>query len=313
MDGSSQAGILVRSTCLALDDMLFDRLGSLWKRYHDEIDDLIEGTSRLETNRQPQHSIEPLPLPCVDMDITGLTESIHNLYLNDSPESHFLAFLHCLSEGERVGALHSLHQFVDTAMIAERKKEYDTSKKRGNVLGHAAVLLASVHAKFGEGALHKLATDEALRVAQQSGDTASFAFAMGLLYESNSGGAPQDVLQQCTTRAASARPRSKSKAARKISPSAVRSRICSSRCSQRWREVGPALTGCGSRWFQQPRSLPLLVQNEVCGNRQYNRQNQIAVCTPPCIADAVMLEKFLTKKVAHDLQARRQDAAAQGQ
>ena len=205
MDGSSQAGILVRSTCLALDDMLFDRLGSLWKRYHDEIADLIEGTSRLETNRQPQHSIEPLGLPCVDMDITGLTESIHNLYLNDSPESHFLAFLHCLSEGERVGALHSLHQFVDTAMIAERKKEYDTSKKRGNVLGHAAVLLASVHAKFGEGALHKLATDEALRVAQQSGDTASFAFAMGLLYESNSGGAPQDVLQQCTTRAASAK------------------------------------------------------------------------------------------------------------
>ena len=208
IDGSSQAGILVRSTCLALDDMLFDRLGSLWKRYHDEISDLIEGSSHLESNQQSQHSMESLRLPCVALDETGLTECIQNLYLNDSPESHFLAFLHYLSEGERVGALHSLHQFVDTAMIAERKKEYDTSKRRGNVLGHAAVLLASVHAKFGEGALHKLATEEALRVAQQSGDAASIAFAMGLLYESSSGGAPHDVLQQCTTRAAAAKAQS---------------------------------------------------------------------------------------------------------
>jgi tetratricopeptide (TPR) repeat protein len=205
VDSASQAGILVRATCLALDEMLFDRLGVLWTHYRDEIAALNRGGAENHSTNQSTPSTESLRSACLDLDQAGRPTSIEDVSISDSPEAHFLTFLKCLSEGERVGALHSLHQFVDTAMIAERKKEHESNKKRSNVLGHAAVLLASVHAKFGEGSLHQLATEEALRVAQQSGDAASIAFAMGLLYESSSGGPAQDVLQQCSSRATGAK------------------------------------------------------------------------------------------------------------
>ena len=205
VDSSSQAGILIRETCLALDEMLFDRLGLLWTTYRDDIAALSgDSTENISINQSPP-SVESLRLACLDLDQAGRPTPMVDVSLSDSPEAHFLTFLKYLSEGERVGALHSLHQFVDTAMIAERKKEHESNKKRSNVLGHAAVLLASVHAKFGEGSLHKLATEEALRVAQQSGDAASIAFAMGLLYESSSGVLAQDVLQQCSSRATGAK------------------------------------------------------------------------------------------------------------
>jgi len=205
VDGASQAGILIRTTCLSLDDMLFDRIGVLWKNYHEEIEALINRKEYHEETRQSTPSTHSLRLACLALERTGVVQSTPDQLSSDYPEGHFLRFMQHLSEGERVGAVHSLHQFVDTAMIAERKKEHEACTKRSNVLGHAAVLLASIHAKFGEGSLHKLATEEALRVAQQSGDSASIAFAMALLYESGFGGSAEDLLNQCNIRATGAR------------------------------------------------------------------------------------------------------------
>ena len=112
------------------------------------------------------------------------------------PAAYFLRYLNCLQHGERIGALDALHQYFDHAMIKQ-----STPK---DILQFAAILLASTHSAFGDDQLSFLATDEAVRVAQQSQDAACVAFALGWLYQNSDGRhGPEggELLRRCVTRA----------------------------------------------------------------------------------------------------------------
>ena len=100
------------------------------------------------------------------------------------PAAHFLRFLNCIKHGERVGALDALHQYFDYAII----QSTTSNNKSQDILQFAAILLASLHSSFGDTALAQMATDEAVRVAQQSMDAACVAFALGWIFSNEQGG-----------------------------------------------------------------------------------------------------------------------------
>lgn len=125
------------------------------------------------------------------------------------PAAYFLRYLNCLRHGERAGALDALHQYFDHAMVQH------TGTGRGggptgappasnDVLQFSAILLAMTHSSFGDSSLALLATEEAVRVAQQSKDAACVAFALGWLFEHHGHGTAerQLLLQRCASRAA---------------------------------------------------------------------------------------------------------------
>ena len=100
------------------------------------------------------------------------------------PAAHFLRFLNCIKHGERVGALDALHQYFDYAIIQSTASNNNSQ----DILQFAAILLASLHNSFGDTALAQLATDEAVRVAQQSMDAACVAFALGWIFSNEQSG-----------------------------------------------------------------------------------------------------------------------------
>jgi len=138
--------------------------------------------------------------------------------LEENPElilAHFLRFLNCALHGERVGAIEHFHRYFDYAMIQERKDRSlwgtnvlstnggnggggggsggnQTPSSSGslhkNVVQYAAILLASLFHGFANDELAHLATEEAVRVAQQSGDGSCLAFALGWLHATTDGG-----------------------------------------------------------------------------------------------------------------------------
>jgi len=122
------------------------------------------------------------------------------------PAAHFLRFLNCLHHGEHVGAIDSLHRYFDYAMIRERRDtltmasatasanssqgnnstpDNPNKDERASVVQYAAILLAALHYEFGNNFLSTKATEEAIRVAQQSGDTACVAYALAWLHQNN--------------------------------------------------------------------------------------------------------------------------------
>ena len=115
------------------------------------------------------------------------------------PAAYFLRFLNCLNHGERVGAIDALHQYFDQATVQH------TSPK--DILRFSAILLAVAHSAFGDTDLSLMATEEAVRVAQQTGtkdkDAACVAFALGWLFENNGHGTAErrELLKRCATRA----------------------------------------------------------------------------------------------------------------
>jgi Anaphase-promoting complex subunit 5 len=133
------------------------------------------------------------------------------------PAAQFLRFLNCVKHGERVGAMDALHRYFDYAIIQGSGSKRDNSAQ-GDILQFAAILLASTHHSFGDTALSRLATEEAIRVAQQSMDASCVAFALGWIFSSEqTGQAPgmnasanpncamstsaADLLHRCSTRA----------------------------------------------------------------------------------------------------------------
>ena len=138
------------------------------------------------------------------------------------PSAHFLRFLHCLRTKERVGAIDALHAYSDYVVIRRRHggttgnsnasrrngrggagrgtNNNNTSGGNGDrnhgggdgstslaaehqqILQFAAILLAALHYETGDYALARLATEEAVRVAQQSQDAAGcVAYSLGWL------------------------------------------------------------------------------------------------------------------------------------
>jgi tetratricopeptide (TPR) repeat protein len=117
------------------------------------------------------------------------------------PAAYFLRYLNCLRHNERVGALDALHQYFDHALV---QQSGNPSAVTTDILQFSAILLAMTHSKFGEGELALMATEEAVRVAQQSKDAACVAFALGWLFEHHGQGTAErrELLYRCASRAA---------------------------------------------------------------------------------------------------------------
>lgn len=71
-----------------------------------------------------------------------------------------------------------------------------------DILQFSAVLLAFLYNNFGNTLLASLATEEAVRVAQQSMDSACVAFALGWTFFTGNGDKSKGILQRCSSRAA---------------------------------------------------------------------------------------------------------------
>ena len=162
--------------------------------------------------------------------------------LRENPEltlAHYLRFLNCLNHGERVGALEHFHRYFDYAMIQERKDRLSmpnlpednnnnagnnngnghgannnandaaaqSNKQKANVIQYVTIVLASLFHKFGNDEMAHMATQEAIKVAQQSGDGACLAYALGWLHattgddaEGSSGSDRNQLLERASAR-----------------------------------------------------------------------------------------------------------------
>lgn len=233
VDGTSACGMFLRKVCLGFDQLSFETTALLWSDLQEEmklaVQSLEEGTND-NTNRNnaqdDDRSYWPLSASqmetalrrecfCLggisnredeDLSFEEMEVKLRQVLSHDPelPAAHFLRFLNCVKHGERVGALDSLHQYFDYAIIQ------GTKGKPQDILQFAAILLASLHSSFGDSALAKMATDEAVRVAQQSMDAACVAFALGWIFsneQQEAGGglgsadSAGDLLQRCASRA----------------------------------------------------------------------------------------------------------------
>eukprot|EP00752_Nemacystus_decipiens_P012770 g11309.t1 len=135
---------------------------------------------------------------------------------SDVPKAHFLRLMNCMHHRELQGSLDSLHRYFDYAVrrggpsMSNAEGFLDLAKGAQGGSGrhtpqHAALALARLHFEFGHLELASLALGEAIRVAQQSGDKACVAQAMGWLHQVLAAqGHPRagDVLRRCASQAA---------------------------------------------------------------------------------------------------------------
>jgi tetratricopeptide (TPR) repeat protein len=206
VDGS--LGVYVRRVCLGFDHLSFENMTSLWEalQYQTECHENEKDVTYGAWNFSPLQKQELLMFQSLSLDdpIIAKSKFAMNpqtimLLENETeiPAAHFLKFLNHLQGGIKNCALDALHQYFDYAMIAERK-----DMKRQVVLHYATLLLAAVYHDFGDMELAHKATEEALHVAQQSGDPACVAYALSFLYHATG---KSDYLRQCASRALQAK------------------------------------------------------------------------------------------------------------
>lgn len=230
VDAVSAHGVFLRQICLGFEELSFESVTLLWQHLKDQL-----GQLRIENNNyyyKPLNSSWPLSTEqmermlrqdCLNLE-HGTTDDTNHTNIShpnknhnrsfesveleirsilekdpELPAAYFLRFLNCLKHGERVGALDALHQYFDHAMVQH------TSPK--DILQFSAILLAVTHSSFGDKGLALMATEEAVRVAQQSKDAACVAFALGWLFENNGHGTAErrELLKRCATRAGQGR------------------------------------------------------------------------------------------------------------
>jgi hypothetical protein len=250
VDAVSAHGVYLRQICLGFEELSFESANILWQALKEELAEVlvVEEEQRNNDNGDtssnnlsstassssywPQSTAQTerlLRKACMGLQQGGCNIAIGIEQVKDGsssyeeteleirrlldqnpelPSAYFLRYMNCLQHGERIGALDALHQYFDYAII-----QHSTPK---DILQFAAILLASTHSAFGDKGLSYLATDEAVRVAQQSKDAACVAFALGWLYYNSSkdgsttpvgrhyygSGEEGELLRRCVTRAA---------------------------------------------------------------------------------------------------------------
>jgi tetratricopeptide (TPR) repeat protein len=251
VDSNSEHGVFLRKVCLGFDLLSFETMALLWSDMQREIkiakqalDEETPATNNtlmsgnLQERKLDEASGTHWPLSasqiegslrneCFRVLGTGKkTLSFEEVEVNlrcvlssdpELPAAQFLRFLNCVKHGERVGAMDALHRYFNYAIIQGSGSKRDISAQ-GDILQFSAILLASTHHSFGDTALSRLATEEAVRVAQQSMDASCVAFALGWIFSSEqTGQAPgmnaradssfatstsaADLLHRCSARA----------------------------------------------------------------------------------------------------------------
>lgn len=199
VDAASANGIFLRSCSLGFDELSFESVAVLWKDFQTEILD-EDGACQQNWTLSPEQMEGTVLEQClISTSLKGadFDEMQANLQrvLDHNPElpaAHFLRFLLCLQSGERVGAMDALHQYMDYALTVDGGED---------ILQFAAILKAALHQEFGEHQLVASATEESVRVAQQSQDAGAVAFALGWLAVHD-----KKLMQRCVQRAGNVRP-----------------------------------------------------------------------------------------------------------
>jgi tetratricopeptide (TPR) repeat protein len=234
VDTSSTNGIYMRSVCLGFDELSFESTARLWKDFRNETSEIYEH----DDNDDDDHKVKNNDL-LVKQEWTFSSDQIedairkhcvtkHFLSENSSdilqqlnriiehnpelPSSHFMRFLLCLDSGERVGAVDALHRYVDYVLINTKDHVIEGTVKTNinhqrneEILQFAAILKAALHSSFGDRALAIASTEEAVRIAQQSQDSACVAFALGWLAMNASNSSNSlELIKRCIHRATEA-------------------------------------------------------------------------------------------------------------
>jgi tetratricopeptide (TPR) repeat protein len=222
VDAVSVHGVYLRQVCLGFEQLSFESVTFLWQEFCDQLDlvpDLREEAMHLSeggvlsTSEYGDFESQSWPLSmaqveellqetCRQLDQAHFSFERVELQVRsmlekapDASAAYFLRFLNCLRHKDRT-ALDALHQFFDQAMI---QKQSSTKE----ILQFSAILLALVHDSFGDPTLALMATEEAVRVAQQAKDQTCVAFALGKLFQNEGRGASgrRELLKRCAARA----------------------------------------------------------------------------------------------------------------
>jgi hypothetical protein len=235
VDAVSAHGVFLRQICLGFDELSFESVALFWqdlKRQLDcycfnDFDNSDSSNVNVNVDSQPSWPLSTeqterrLQEDCLQLAFgsgggeteteTETGQSFEAIELRirkilesnpELPAAYFLRFLNCLRHGERAGALDALHLYFDHAMVKHSSPK--------DILQFSAILLAMTHHSFGDKRLALAATDEAVRVAQQSKDAACVAFALGWLFENSGYGNAErrELLKRCAKRASQGQIRS---------------------------------------------------------------------------------------------------------
>ena len=187
IDATSLSGLLIRSVCcLGFASLTFTEMCRLWDEFQNQINQIqpetLQQLPSLKTeeplNIEPQvesWSLSPsqmeylLRQECQRLGLPGQTSqlvqeglNLLNIIHSELPSAHFARYLVCLQSKERVGAMDALHAYFDHVLIFR-----SNSSDHLQILQFAAILLAALHMETGDISMAKLATEEAVRVAQQ--------------------------------------------------------------------------------------------------------------------------------------------------
>lgn len=181
VDAYSANGLLLRSVCEGLDELEFHEHAALYQAFQDQVNGKNEISVELDREQQDdllkrkcwsKHSAVTVPEDAADL-----------------PSAHMLRFQQCLQDGERVDAVHALHQY----MVQQESED---------ILPFCSIVLAAMHHPT-DPELMRQATEEAVRVAQQSQDASCVAFALGWLSKTSTNG-NRDLMERCVARATEA-------------------------------------------------------------------------------------------------------------
>ena len=188
-----------------------------WPLSTPQVEELLQDTCRRMLGldpQQPHQQHEAMDDSSSSYEQTELHVRSMLERVPDVSAAYFVRFLNCLRHKDRT-ALDALHQFFDHAMIQKQttttgttttSPTTTTTASSKEILQYSAILLALVHDSFGDSNAALMATEEAVRVAQQSKDATCVAFALGKLFEHHKGqqgttAGRRELLQRCLARA----------------------------------------------------------------------------------------------------------------
>jgi hypothetical protein len=229
VNATSANGIYLRSVCIGFEELSFDSLGLLWTDFSQQIEAVLANDLENASSSSWQLSSAQME-NALQQEIRDISLRTNNSNLDrnmqleeiiqdhpELPSAHFLHFLHSLQAGDRQAAVDALHHYLDLVLLqvennhnsAATDDEHNTQDSE--ILQFASILSAAMYDSFGDRALSLTATEEAVRVAQQSQDAACVAFALGWLgihgreesalgYDRYRKLASQELIQRCVQR-----------------------------------------------------------------------------------------------------------------
>ncbi|GKY99093.1 hypothetical protein MPSEU_000864800 [Mayamaea pseudoterrestris] len=228
VSSTSFSGMYLRAVSLGFEELSFDSVGSLWSDFVKQIDYVKQHGLNADEPELPLSSwtLSPSQMEeSLQQEIRTL--SLHktdNIEDRDSqlqsilehcpvlPSGHFLKFFYSLQNGDRQAAIDALQEYIDMALVQFEENSNSSSTtsdtEHTSILQFAAILAAAFWNANGDRNMSLVATEEAVRVAQQGGDAACVAFALGWLglHDESLGQdgntlAPRSLLHRCVERA----------------------------------------------------------------------------------------------------------------